>query len=113
MNIYHRVVYWTLYGGVIFLPIAHAQELVNLLHAQTIGALVVDIANLVTQIAIPIVVMFLIYAGFLFVSARGNTKQLEDAKKTFYWTIIGAAVVVGARALAEATVHFAQSLGGP
>jgi hypothetical protein len=88
-----------------------AGEFVNPIRANTFGKLVVGVANLVTQIAVPIVVIFLMYAGFLFVSARGNQQQLTKAKETFYWTIVGALIVVGANFFARATVNFAQSLG--
>lgn len=89
-----------------------AKELCNPLQANTFAELVKSLANALVVVAIPFVVIFLIWSGFLFVSARGNEKQLETAKKTFYWTILGAAVVVGAYALASAVVHFACSLGG-
>ena len=108
--------YWTLYGflSVAIANIASAQTFTNPLGGtNTFADLVVKLADLLTQIAIPFVVIFLIYAGFLFVSARGNASQITKAKEIFYWTIIGAAVVVGASALAKAAVHFAQSLGTP
>ncbi len=82
----------------------------NPITAGTFAQLVEELATAVRDIAIPIVVVFLIYAGFLFVSARGNETQLKKAKETFYWTIIGAVVVIGAYALAQAAMQFAQSL---
>ena len=78
---------------------------------KTFADLIASLADAVTAIAIPFVVVFLVYAGFLFVSARGNEKQLTTAKEVFYWTIIGAAVVVGADALAHAAVSLVQSIG--
>ena len=89
-----------------------ATQLCNPLQANSFGELVQSLARALVAVAIPIVVIFLIYSGFLFVSARGNEQQLEKAKKTFYWTIVGAAVVVGAYALASAIVDFARTLGG-
>lgn len=87
------------------------KELCNPLKANNFKELVQSIANFVVTIAIPFVVIFLIYSGFLFVKSRGNETELKKAKETFYWTILGAAVVIGAYALASAVVHFAQSLG--
>ena len=87
-----------------------ATQLCNPLAANTFAELVKSLANALVAIAIPFVVIFLIWSGFLFVSARGNEQQITKAKQTFYWTILGAAVVVGAYALASAVVHFAQSL---
>ena len=82
----------------------------NPLKSASFGALVQSLANWVTAIAIPIAAMFIIYSGFLFVTAGGNEAKLKAAKTTFYWTIIGAAIVVGAWALAAAIVNFAKGL---
>ncbi|MEK9175016.1 MAG: pilin [Patescibacteria group bacterium] len=90
---------------------ASAEEIPNPLGVASFAELVKNLADAVTKIAIPFVVVFLIYAGFLFVSARGNEKQLTNAKEIFKWTIIGAAVIVGADALANAAVSLVQSLG--
>ena len=77
----------------------------------TFAKLVENLATAVMEIAIPFVIVFLVYAGFLFVSARGNEKQLTQAKEVFYWTIIGGGIVVGAAALASAAVDIVKSLG--
>ena len=109
--------FWTAPLSLIAIPLLSLAEtcpegqFCNPASSDTFEGLVVAVANLVTQIAIPIVVIFIIYAGFLFVSARGNTTQLTKAKETFYWTIIGALIVVGANFLARATVNLGQSLG--
>lgn len=84
----------------------------NPIDAKTFYELVVAIAKAITAIGIPLVAMFLVWAGFLFVTSRGNEQQLEQAKKTFYWALIGGAVVIGAWALSVAIVNFARSLGG-
>lgn len=113
MNKLHTIFYRTSIVLFAMASFAYAEDtaLVNPIGANTFAELVKYIADAVTKIAIPFVVVFLIYAGFLFVSARGNEKQLTRAKEVFYWTIIGAAVVVGASALASAAVSFVQSLG--
>lgn len=59
---------------------------------------------LVTDIIIPlggvIVVMAIIYSGFLFVTAQGNEEQLKRAKRSFTYTAIGAAILLGAWTIA-------------
>lgn len=82
----------------------------NPLKSASFEALVQSLANWVAAIALPIAAMFIIYSGFLFVTAGGNEAKLKAAKTTFYWTIIGAAIVVGAWALATAIVNFARKL---
>lgn len=68
---------------------------------STISEFVKKILDVVLTIGIPIVALAIIYSGFLFVAARGNTEKLSQAKKTFLYTIIGAAVLLGAWLLAQ------------
>jgi hypothetical protein len=42
-----------------------------------------------------------IYTGFLFVSAQGNTEKLQKARTAFFYTVIGALIILAAAAIAE------------
>lgn len=53
------------------------------------------------KIALPILVLFAVYSGLLFVMARGNEEKLSDAKKNFFYVIIGSVIVFGAWAAAN------------
>lgn len=68
----------------------------NPIKANDLTALINDILNLVIQIGTPILVLAIIYVGFKFVLARGNPGKLDEAKEAFVWTLIGAAIVLGA-----------------
>lgn len=57
------------------------------------------------------VVLAIVYAGFLFVAARGNPEQLTKARTTLFWTIIGALILLGAQVIAGAVQHTITSLG--
>jgi len=50
------------------------------------------------------IVLMIIYSGFLFVTARGDEQQITRAKNTFFWAIVGGAVLLGAEVLANAIV---------
>lgn len=54
----------------------------------------------VVEISLPILTLFIVYAGFMFVTARGNQKKLEDAKHNFFYVIMGAILILGAWVLA-------------
>lgn len=82
----------------------------NPINADSFAEVVKRIAQLMAQIGLPIAALFLVWSGFLFVSARGDAKKLETAKSTFYWTVIGTALIVGAYAIATAVVNFAKQL---
>jgi hypothetical protein len=66
-----------------------------------LGALIIYIVEQVTKIGFYVVVFFVIYAGFLYVKAQGNTEKLKEAHRAFLYTVIGAAILLGARLLAE------------
>lgn len=58
--------------------------------------------NIVLPVGAIVVVLYIIYAGFLFVTARGSESKLEDAKSTLYHAIIGTAILLGATAISIA-----------
>ena len=60
------------------------------------------IIDFVLLIGVPIVALALIYSGFLFVTSLGNSEKLTKAKKTFIYTLIGAAILLGAFVIANA-----------
>lgn len=53
------------------------------------------------KIAVPIITIFMVYSGFLFVTAQGNKSKLETAKLNFFYTILGAVLILGAWILAN------------
>ena len=85
-------------------------KICNPIISNTFGELMARIADAAAKIGLPLVAVFMIYSGFLFVSARGNEEQLTKAKTTFFWTIIGALLVVGAFAISLAIENFAKQL---
>jgi mannose/fructose/N-acetylgalactosamine-specific phosphotransferase system component IIC len=64
------------------------------------------------QIGIPIAVLFIVYAGFKFVLARGSPEKLKEARQNFLWTIIGIAIFLGAWLLASVVANTVNALGG-
>jgi hypothetical protein len=55
----------------------------------------------VLRIGMPIVALAIVYCGFLFVAARGNQEKLTKAKDALLYTVIGAAILLGAWAIAK------------
>ncbi len=49
----------------------------------------------------PLVVIFIIYAGYLFVTAQGEESRIQKARTALWWTIIGTGVIIGARLMAN------------
>jgi len=67
----------------------------------TAEGLLSAILNIFIVIATPIIVLFIIYAGFLYVTARGNAEQVQQATRALTYAIIGAVLVLGSVALAQ------------
>ncbi len=84
----------------------------NPIKANNFPDLIKQIANAVLLIAVPLAIVAIIFVGFKFViaSAKGDEKGLGDAKKMFFWVVIGTALIVGASALARWVVDFAKTL---
>jgi len=66
----------------------------------SVPGLIQTILQGVLKIGIPIVALAIIYCGFLFVFARGNSEKLTKAKDALLYTLIGAAILLGAWAIA-------------
>lgn len=69
---------------------------------QTIPEFLLALVDIVFLFGMPIIVLFIIYAGFLFVTAGDNESQISKARTTILWTLIGAAVLIGAKVIAMA-----------
>ena len=73
----------------------------NFLKFDSVEDILVAVLNIFIVIATPIIVFFIIYAGFLYVTARGNAEQTQQATRALTYAIIGGVLILGAVALAE------------
>lgn len=79
-----------------------------------LSTLLADVLKFVVYIGSIVVIVMLVYVGFLFVTARGNETKITEARKALLWTIVGALILLGAQAISlgiQATVQ-ALSTGG-
>lgn len=67
----------------------------------SISALIQTILEGVLKIGMPVIALAIIYCGFLFVKAQGKPEELNKAKSALAWTLIGAAILLGAWAIAK------------
>lgn len=81
-------------------PQSGSDALINPLSGVTsVNDLLVAILNVLIIIATPIIVIFIILAGFKYVTARGNPSKIEEAHKALTYAIIGGVLIIGAVAL--------------
>lgn len=74
----------------------------------TIPQFVADILKFVVQIGTVVVILMLVYIGFLFVTAQGEPGKISEARQALLYTIIGALILLGAQVIAsgiQATVN--------
>lgn len=57
------------------------------------------------KLGLPIVALAIIYCGFLFVKAQGNPEELGKAKEALMYTLIGAAILLGAVGITNLVIN--------
>lgn len=68
----------------------------NPLKVDSMEKLIGSILEGLTYILTPLIVLAFIYSGFLFVSAQGQQEKIQKAKTAITYTIVGAALILGA-----------------
>lgn len=81
-------------------PCDQSGKICNPISQNTITGFIKTLLEGVLKIGIPVVALAIIYCGFLFVSARGNSEKLGKAKNALLYTLIGAAILLGSWAIA-------------
>lgn len=74
---------------------------IDIRNPTTAGSTLMDVLNtLLRNVVMPIaaiaVVMYIIWAGFSFVTAQGKPAEIEKAKQRLLWALIGAGILLGA-----------------
>lgn len=84
----------------------------NPIESRDLKQLVEKFLKVVVEFGAIIAVFFLIYAGFLFVKAQGNESELQKAKMTFFWVIVGGMVILGAHVLSRVIDNTVRQISG-
>jgi hypothetical protein len=66
---------------------------------DTIAAFITTLLDTLFPIMSLVAVFFIIFSGFLMVTAGGNEEKLSKARQAFLWTVIGVAILLGAKVL--------------
>lgn len=82
----------------------------NPIKVDSLAEFVHLLLEIVVQIGIPILVVAVVYVGFLFVAARGSPEGLKKAKGALLTVAIGAAIILGAFVISEAIQNTINSL---
>jgi len=116
--IFNKVQYGVIYF-LLFLPWGFLKadttittKLENPIEAESFQELVEAVLEVAIAIGTPIAILAIIYCGFLFVKARGKPEDLKTAKSALIWTIVGVAVLLGAKLLSMVIKGTIEGLGG-
>ncbi len=102
---------------IIFMPIiifadSSAATIKNPLKSDDVTGILKDILNIVVKVGAIVVVFFIIWSGYKFVTSRGNEGELSKAKDMFWATIIGGAILLGADVIATVVVNTVETTVG-
>ncbi len=92
-------------------PICAAGKLCNPIKYHSINEFLLAILSVVIQYGALLIVFFIVFAGFKFVTAQGNTEKIAEARKMLLWIIIGAFVLLGAYVIRAAICGTLAQLG--
>lgn len=79
-------------------------------NGECLSAFLNKILDFVITIGSIVVMLMLVFVGFKFVTARGEPGELTKAKDMLLWTIIGALILIGAKAIAVGITATVQAL---
>lgn len=79
--------------------VGNPAQLQNPLKSQSLMELIQDIIDIVLVFAVPIIVFFIILAGFNFVMAKGDPTKVGKAKNMLLYVLIGGVLILGAQVL--------------
>lgn len=101
------LIFTTLFG--LFVSFAsYALTIENPLQSDDVADIVKGIWKVIFTIAIAVVPLMAIVAGFMFMTAGGNPEKVNQAKKFLLWLVVGTAIIL----LAGGIVQFIRKILG-
>jgi hypothetical protein len=109
-----KILTHTLIAGIIILPtLVFAQNnigLQNPIKVNSISELILIVTRVVRYIAIPFVVIAIMYVGWLFLWSGYNPGKLNDAKNALYYVFVGAFILLSSELIALVMRNTIQGL---
>ena len=81
----------------------------NPLNFESFPDLFNAILTVLMVVLTPIVVMFIIFSGFKYVTAQGNPAKVQEATQSLTYAIIGGVLIVGALAISRIIKGFVDA----
>lgn len=93
--------------------VAYAQPAGALQNPIRFGSLIEvlsAILDILVIFAVPIIVFFLIYAGFMYVTAQGNAAKITAATNALLYALIGGVIILGAEIIGGVIANTVDSI---
>lgn len=90
---------------------AQTVEITNPLAADNVTEFLALIMDVITTLSVPVIALAIIISGFLFVTAGGNSEQIDKAKRSALYVAIGTGVILGAELIVTILENTASGLG--
>ena len=84
--------------------------LTNPLNASNLQDFVGQILDFLITIGSLVIVFMIVFVGFKFVIAQGQPSAIQEARTMLVWTLIGAAVLLGAKTISLALQSTVQAI---
>lgn len=92
---------FALYPGSVLAQNTTGSSFDNPLAFDSFEAVLVAILDVLVILAMPIIILFIVYAGFQYVTAQGNATKIQDASRALLYALIGGAIILGAVIIGE------------
>ncbi len=73
-----------------------AKELCNPLRFKSFAQFFSGLLHIIVIFAIPIIILMIIYSGFMYVMARGSEEQVTKATRSLTYAVLGGLIILGA-----------------
>jgi hypothetical protein len=77
------------------------RSITNPIDAKDINELILKVIQVVVIFLMPVIVLCIMYAGFLYVTAAGNAEKVSHAHNALLWSIVGGVIILGAELIIQ------------
>lgn len=79
-------------------------------NTKSLSQVIVNVVSVVQILLIMAAVLYILYAGFMFVTARGETARIIKARNALLWGLVGVALVLGAQVITTTIKNSVQGV---
>lgn len=84
----------------------------NPISANNLNEFLAKLIDIALYLAVPVLVLAFIWVGFQFVIAQGNATKIAKAKSNLWYTLLGAAIVIGIKVIQTIVTGTIDTIAG-